>query len=269
MKHAWLIIAHNQFGILQRLVSLLDDERSAFFIHIDKKVQDLPSVHAEHGQVYFLSKRIDVRWGTYTQIQAEMALFSAAMEKGTYDYFHIISGTTLPLKSMDEIDAYFSRLAGNSTVTGLCKDDPYQETLKIHRYNFFVRDYASDKAFLRQKSQFLWKSGIAVQRLLNIRTNREGVFYKASNWVSLGRDAVQYLLSRSAAIEKTYRYSFCGDEYFVPSELMGAPALKDRLINDEQYLMHHIGRSNAETLRLEDYPALRQSSYLFARKFTQ
>ena len=25
MKHAWLIIAHNQFGILQQLVSLLDD----------------------------------------------------------------------------------------------------------------------------------------------------------------------------------------------------------------------------------------------------
>ena len=106
MKHAWLIIAHNQFGILQRLVSLLDDERSDFFIHIDKKVRDLPNVHADHGHVYFLSNWIDVRWGTYTQIQAEMALFSAAMEKGTYDYFHIISGTTLPLKSMDEIDAY-------------------------------------------------------------------------------------------------------------------------------------------------------------------
>ena len=267
MKHAWLIIAHNQFGILQRLVSLLDDERSAFFIHIDKKVQDFPSVHAEHGQVYFLSKRIDVRWGTYTQIQAEMALFSAAMEKGTYDYFHIISGTTLPLKSMDEIDAYFSRLAGNSTVTGLCKDDPYQETLKIHRYNLFTRDYASDKAFLRQTSQFLWKSGIAVQRLLNIRTNREGVFYKASNWVSLGRDAVQYLLSREDTIKKIYRYSFCGDEYFVPSELMSSAQFKDCIVNDEYYLKHHIGRSNAETLKMEDFPALLQSKYLFARKF--
>jgi hypothetical protein len=269
MKHAWLIIAHNQFGILQRLVSLLDDERSDFFIHIDKKVRDLPNVHVDHGHVYFLSNRIDVRWGTYSQIQAEMALFSTAMEKDTYDYFHIISGTTLPLKSIDEIDAYFEKLAGKSTVIGLCKDDPYQETLKIHRYNLFTRNYASNKPFRRQASQFLWKSGIAIQRLLGIRINRDSVFYKASNWVSLSRDAVQHLLSRRDAIEKTYRYSFCGDEYFVPSELMASPSFKDCVINDEFYLKHNIGRSNAETLRLEDFPALRQSQYLFARKFAQ
>lgn len=269
MKHAWLIIAHNQFGILQQLVSLLDDERSDFFIHIDKKVRDLPRVHADRGRIYLLSDRIDVRWGTYSQIQAEMALFSTAMEKDLYDYFHIISGTTLPLKSVDEIDAYFAKLAGKSTVIGLCQDDPYQETLKIHRYNLFTRNYASNKPLLRRTSQFLWKSGIALQRLLNIQINREGVFYKASNWVSLSRGAVQYLLSRRDAIEKTYRHSFCGDEYFVPSELMASPALRERVIDDGNYLKHNIGRSNAETLRLEDYPALRQSPYLFARKFAQ
>ena len=262
-------IAHNQFDILQQLLFLLDDERSDFFIHIDKKVHDLPTIHTEKGHVFFLNNRIDVRWGTYSQIQAEMALFSAAMEKNGYDYFHIISGTTLPLKSVDELDACFSRMAGKCVVTGLCKDDPYQETLKIHRYNLFLRNYASCDALLRKTSQFLWKSAIALQRILGIRINRDGEYHKASNWVSLSRDAVQYLLSRRNAIEKTYRYSFCGDEYFIPSELMSAPAFKDRVINDESYLKHHIGRSNAETLRLEDYPALQQSQYLFARKFAR
>lgn len=269
MKHAWLIIAHNQFSILQELVFRLDDERSDFFIHIDKKVQDLPEIHAEKGHVFFLSDRIDVYWGTYSQIQAEMVLFSAAMEKDGYDYFHIISGTTLPLKSFDELDAYFSGLAGKSVVTGLCKDDPYQETLKIHRYNLFLRNYTSSDVRLRKKSQFLWKSAIALQRMLGIRINRKGDYYKASNWISLTRDAVQHLLSREKTIEKTYRYSFCGDEYFVPSELMSTPAFKDRIIDDESYLKHHIDRSNAETLRLEDYPALQQSQYLFARKFAR
>ena len=269
MKHAWLIIAHNEFTVLQRLVSLLDDERSDFFIHIDKKVRDLPEIHAEKGRMFFLNDRIDVRWGAYSQIRTEMALFSAAVEKNEYDYYHIISGTTLPLKSVDELDAWFSRMAGKCIVTGLCKDDPYQETLKIHRYNLFMRNYASGDARLRKTSQFLWKSAIALQRMLGTRINREGVYFKASNWVSLTRDAVQYLLSRKNAIEKTYRHSFCGDEYFVPSELMSSPAFKDRVINEESYLKHHIGRSNAETLRLEDFPALQQSNYLFARKFAQ
>ena len=267
MKHAWLIIAHDQFGILQRMVSSLDDERSDFFIHIDKKVHGLPDIHAEKGHVYFLNRRIDVRWGSYSQIRTEMALFSAAAEQAHYDYYHIISGTTLPLKSVDDLDRYFGRLNGRSVVCGLCKDDPYQETLKIHRYNLFTRNYASRKAVLRKTSQFLWKSGIAAQRILGILVNREGQFYKASNWVSLSDEAVRFLLSRKEVIKSIYRFSFCGDEYFVPSELMSSTQFKDCIVNDEYYLKHHIGRSNAETLKIDDFPALQRSKYLFARKF--
>lgn len=269
MHHAWLIIAHNQFGILQRLVSLLDDERSDFFVHIDKKTPELPDLHVEKGHLSLLDNRVDVRWGTVSQIMAELTLLSAAASKSDYDYYHIISGTTLPLKPVDELDAYFSNQDGKCIVTGLCKDEPYQETLKIHRCNLFMKNYASQNQFLRKTSQFLWKSAIAVQRLLGVRINRVGDFFKASNWLSLPHEAVRYLLSRKSEILKTYRYSFCGDEYFVPSELMSSPQWKERIVSDDAYLKHDIGRSNAETLRLEDFPALRQSGYLFARKFAR
>ena len=39
MKHAYLIMAHNEFGILERIIKLIDDERNELFIHIDKKSQ--------------------------------------------------------------------------------------------------------------------------------------------------------------------------------------------------------------------------------------
>lgn len=132
-----------------------------------------------------------------------------------------------------------------------------------------MKNYASGNAFLRRTSQFLWKSCIAIQRMMGFRINQDGVFHKASNWVSLTREAVMYLLSREDAISKIYRHSFCGDEYFVPSELMSSPKFGNRIVDDEFYLKHTIGRSNAETLRMEDYPALQQSQYLFARKFVQ
>ena len=32
MRHAWLIITHNEFEVLQLLVSMLDHELSDFFI---------------------------------------------------------------------------------------------------------------------------------------------------------------------------------------------------------------------------------------------
>ena len=35
--HAYMIIAHNQFELLERLIAALDDERNDIYIHIDKK----------------------------------------------------------------------------------------------------------------------------------------------------------------------------------------------------------------------------------------
>ena len=38
-RHAFLIIAHNEFGVLQRLVDAIDDPRNDIYIHFDKKVE--------------------------------------------------------------------------------------------------------------------------------------------------------------------------------------------------------------------------------------
>jgi len=268
MRHAWLIIAHNEFGILQRLISALDRSESDIFVHIDKKVTALPELRVEKSHLNVLHGRVDVRWGSVRQIQCEFALLEAAAINGPYDYYHIISGTTLPLKEMPEIDRYFEAKAGCSVCSGLCKDLPYQETLKVRRYNLFLRNYASCNGFLKSSSQFFWKSAIAVQRILGIEANRSKEFYKASNWLSLTEEATKYLLSREKEILKIYRYSFCGDEYFVPSELMASP-YKDRMISDDHYLLHNIARSNASVFHLTEYEELCKTDYLFARKFTE
>lgn len=39
-KHAYLIIAHNNFYILKKLIALIDDERNDIYIHIDKKTKN-------------------------------------------------------------------------------------------------------------------------------------------------------------------------------------------------------------------------------------
>jgi hypothetical protein len=40
MKHAYLIIAHNEFKILSYLVKALDDERNDIYVHIDKRLKN-------------------------------------------------------------------------------------------------------------------------------------------------------------------------------------------------------------------------------------
>lgn len=267
MRHAYLIIAHNEFEILQKLVDALDDPNNDFYFHIDRKVKKLPDISTSKGKAFFLEDRVDVRWGSVKQIASEFALFEAAAKQGPYDYYHVISGVHLPLKSPAEIHAYFASIKGCSVFDGIRKDTDYQETLKMHRYNLFLRNYSSRNKLLSRCSQMLWRSSIAIQKHLGITNNGGRLFFKAGNWASLTEEAVQYLISRKEAILKTYRYTFCGDEYFVPSELMASP-LKDKLISDDKYLLHNISRSNASTFRLDEWDKLRGSGYLFARKFT-
>lgn len=249
MHHAWLIIAHNEFGILQRLLDALDDHSNDIYVHIDKKVSSLPELHTNKSRLIMLDRRVDVRWGGFSQIKCELTLFEASAVHGPYDYYHVISGVTLPLKPISELEIFFRKADGKSVLTGLGRATIYQEKLKVRRYNLFLRNYTSSNVLLRRTSQFLWKSAIAFQRILGVETNRGKTFYKASNWLSLTEEAVKYLLSRKTNILKTYRWSFCGDEFFVPSELM-ASQLKGSILNEDFYLKRDIKRDTAATISI-------------------
>lgn len=63
MKHAFLIIAHNNFEQLQLLVSLLDDVCNDIYVHIDKKTKELPNLHVNEAELIILKKRIDIKGG--------------------------------------------------------------------------------------------------------------------------------------------------------------------------------------------------------------
>lgn len=267
MRHAFLIISHNEFEILDLLVRKLDDERNDIFVHFDKKVKGLPQLTTSRSNLYILDDRVDVRWGNVSQIKCEMVLFEKALEKGPYDYYHLISGTHLPLMDNDGIEFFFNQVDGCSVVAGMVKDTEYQETLKMRRINLFTRNYASGNKVLSRGSQFLWKSFIAVQRLLNIRINKSASFFKASNWVSLTEEAVRLIVSRRKLIFKKYRFTLCGDEFFVPTELMASP-LKDRLVDNELLLKREMQRANPRVYHLSELDELKESGCVFARKFT-
>lgn len=267
MKHAYLIIAHNEFEVLQLLLKAIDDVRNDIYVHIDKKVKVLPKLSVNYSKLYVLEKRIDVRWGHVSQIQTELLLFETALKKGPYEYYHLISGTHLPLKSQDEIHSFFDDHKGLSLFCNLEKQSRnYFEILKIHRINIFLRGYSSDNKTVASVSQFLWKSFVAVQRWLRITVNKGLTCYWANNWCSLSHEAVCYLIKKKKEILKRYRWSFCGDEFFVPTELM-ASSLRDKVLREDRLLFGRIGRANADVLTMSDYDNLMKSDCLFARKF--
>lgn len=249
------------------LVSALDDPHNDIYVHIDKKAKDLPELQTSNSRLFVLDKRINVHWGHNSQIKTEMLLFETARQNGPYQFYHLISGTHLPLVTQAEIRGFFEESKAAAVFSGLTKDTAYQETLKMHRINIFLRNYASKNKLLASASQFFWKSFIALQRVLHITINKGIDFYKAANWVSLGEEAASYLVKRKKHILKTYRYTLCGDEFFVPTELMSSP-FKDRIVNSDKLLKQEMLRANPRTYSISELNGLKSSGCLFARKFT-
>lgn len=81
MKHAYLILAHNEYPILERLIKAIDDPRNDIYIHFDRKVKDLPKLETVYSDLCIVENRIDVRWGDVSVIEAEYLLFEEALKK--------------------------------------------------------------------------------------------------------------------------------------------------------------------------------------------
>jgi len=264
MNQAWLIITHNEFDILKRLISLLDNEQSDFFVHIDKKVKELPALSVKKGRLFILKDRVDVRWGSVSQIETELVLLEAALQNGPYSHYHILSGTHLPLKPVNELIEFYNNHADEVVARCWPKDDGDAD-FKLRRYHFPLRHYKFGSAFQRRICQLTWRCVIKVQIIIGIRHLKKEAFIKTDNWLSLTENACKYLVSNKKQVLKKYRWSFCGDEYFVASELKEKGF---RFFDCQNLLYVQFQYDTPSAIALDDYPRIQETGCLWARKFS-
>lgn len=250
MKHAYLIIAHNEFEVLRRLVAALDGGNIDIYIHFDRKVKQIPAITITKSRLYVLEKRIDVKWGTVSQIRCEYELWKAALQNGPYDRYTLLSGTHFPLVPPRERDSWFEAREGVNLFPYMERANDYQIDMKVRRINV-------------KPGSLIWRALLKFQRLLGIRINRDTAFINAGNWASLSDAAVRFLCGNEAGIIRKYRWSFCGDEFFAPTELAAAGYEMEM---SRELLRFQMGRSNAGVYTMEDYDELMDSGCLFARK---
>ena len=74
-KHAYMIMAHNNFELLEMKLRLLDSEKNDFYIHVDSNVNDIDFEYLKmlprYSKVYF-TDRVHVTWGGFSMIEAEL-----------------------------------------------------------------------------------------------------------------------------------------------------------------------------------------------------
>ncbi|MCL7988413.1 beta-1,6-N-acetylglucosaminyltransferase [Sphingobacterium sp. lm-10] len=270
-RHAYLILAHHEFEVLAYLVAALDDSRNDIYIHYDKKLSHLPQISTQKAKLIILEKRIDVRWGDVSVVAAELLLFESAYLQGNYSYYHLLSGVDLPLYNQDYVHRFFKKREGKEFIGFSCGDQRKHIERKVQRYHLFPNHFRGENTminFTRKGMRFLW---LRMQLALGIKRNREIIFKKGTQWVSLTHNFVAYILTKKEETLHRYRNTFCADEIVVQTLCWNSPfreAIYD-LQNEAEGSQRMIQWIDNQIYdwELKDFSKLISSDLLFARKF--
>lgn len=211
MKHAYLIIAHNEPELLQLLLSSLDDERNDIYVHIDSKVSfDASILKTVQSTLRVLPVRMDARWGDFSLVEVELALFKEAYNHGPYAYYHLLSGVDLPIKSQNYIHAYCDARQGKEFIGIASHATQHELDWRSQHWFLFSRDFQSGNLFKKVIRAVFAR----LQSLVRYSRTRLEV-KKGCQWCSVTHAFVSYLLQHVALIRKTFRHTYCPDEMFI------------------------------------------------------
>lgn len=273
MKHAYLVLIHKNFLILEKMMKLLDDSRNDFYILLDKKVkgqiQDYIHDFPTKSKVYELERQ-NVYWGGVSAVEAEMKLLQESV-KGWYDYYHFIQGADFPIKTKTEIFDFYEKNQGYEFVEFQPVNYEFAK-YKCDYYHFFVefRHYRTNKIL-----RFLNHGVVALEKLLRVNRH-DRTLYHGSALFSITHPCAEWLLSNEQNILKRYRYTLAADEVFLQTEIMNSE-FRNRVFMFEQengngrYIDWERREGNSPyTFRGEDFELLiSQGNAVFARKFDE
>lgn len=286
MKHAYLILAHNNWEQLKLLVSLLDDADNDIYIHIDKKAKAFPldeiKASAKISRVEILQE-YKIYWGSFEMVQAELLLFETAHWK-KYDYYHLISGADLPIKQMEYIKEFFEKNNGKEfihydTDKRLREDKEIGRRTRLYHFLQNYRRRYKLKA-VNEVFTFMERVFLVIQLVLKVNRNKKYPDFEiryGSQWVSITDNLVSYILTQKEKINQMFRYTNCADELFIQSLVYNSEfrnkLYDDKFDNSVEANMRLIdwkrgSNGNPYVWQASDIDEIKRSKCLFARKFS-
>lgn len=274
-KHAFLIMVHNNKEQLINLIKLLDYPDNELYIHIDKKVhliddEELLSI-CSHSKVHIL-RTVKVAWGAYSQIKCELALLQEAI-KTKHIYYHLISGSDVPLKSNKELHRFFYENRGKEFIH-FQGQKVEKSTIEHVQYYHLLQEYtnaygpAINKLIRATEHVF-----VGIQKMLRInRWDNSLELQKGSQWFSITHECAAFIILKANIIKKCFKYSFCCDELFLQTMVINSN-FKANLYKpsfDDNYLqcvrIIDWTRGKPYVFQTTDIDELLTSDALFARK---
>lgn len=265
MKQAFLMMAHKNEEQTKRLIEWIADENHDVYVHIDKKSQslfkDLSQYFNENPHVFFVEQRVGVNWGGLSQVLVMIELLKQTVGK-KYDFYHLISGQDLFIKSKKEITRFLQQYVGHQFL----EIDENGHYWRIRGY-YPLADCKYSRTFpVRKFNEYL----SMFYKKFPIRPNLKGVtVYKGANWFTLSGDCVTFVLDylqQHPKFIRQFKHTICADEHFFQTLIMNSP-FKETVINNTLREIQWGGVENPKTYTMSDADLLLDSPELFARKF--
>jgi hypothetical protein len=216
VKIVYLVLAHNCPRHLQRLVGALSSRSSAFFVHIDKKVDTAAFREAVGDAVSFTRERVAVHWGDFSQVEAIRALIREALaDARKFDRFVLLSGTDYPVRPQSYIAEFFARNR-EAQFINIVQMPSVSVSKPLSRLTDFQPAPATT-ALSKLARKIAARIGIK-PRQRDYKEVFDGLVpYAGSTWWAFTRDACEYIeefAQARPALVDFFRNTVCPDEMF-------------------------------------------------------
>ncbi|AVL02768.1 beta-1,6-N-acetylglucosaminyltransferase [Pediococcus pentosaceus] len=276
MMQAFLVMTKDINEELLNLIRALDSPKHVIFVHVDKKTGDFDKESVIKNSIYsdiVFVPRIDVTWGGFSLVRAELSLMKVANSYGTFGHFHLLSGEDFPVKSNNQLDTFFEEHPNNNFLE-ISQRIPNQNKdrfkLRYEQYHLLQDKFIGRKHNVFKYIDF---ASCYLQRYLGVNRTRHINIQSGANWFSLNQDLLSYIIDNEKWITKHFKNTYCPDESFIQTLIAETSFMKTlykegkenlRFVDFYWKAKHNL---TPRYLKLDDISLLDDKSYFFARKF--
>jgi hypothetical protein len=284
----FLVYTFREPKLLARSIRMLSPHKVV--VHVDAKVDITPFTRAiapeDRERVFFISERVRVNWGGYSQVQAIRSLVQRGILLAQpTEYLVLLSGQDYPIRPMKDLDALFEKEQGRQFLRyfEISKSEQKYKTQIARRHHRDLRFLSS-----RTNNQHLRRIRNASVRVLELASKfgtplqpPEGfrVAHGVTHFAMTAEFANALEDSVNPTIERFFRAVFVAEEKFYPS--LAANLGEDRIpvssmpVSFEAYSgpgnwryanLHHIDPSLTKVYTETDWDEVKSSPSYFLRK---
>lgn len=203
-KHALLVQAHHNIDYFIELAKGTPDVN--IYVHLDKKSAYYPDAAMLAGvtNLHLLGDRVAVYWGGFSQVDATLKLFQAALGDADNAYFHLLSGEDVLLQDFEVIEKSWQRDFNFAMMMTCALASQYG-------YRFIMDSPHADTAWQRN---IVGKVMTKVQQGFAKLIRYDEPIYFGSQWFSVTRDDWAKILPFTQPYREFFAKKLVPDEHF-------------------------------------------------------